>query len=122
MTVEARRDRVWSVIMAPPMDPDRRDYPAWVALGLECAADWGDPDYQRPIVPSRGFPTDAAEETISAWEEAVEDGSACGASWLTLAELLPHRARLDGIIGDVIDKMSQFVEPDETRLVVWFVP
>lgn len=118
MTVEARRDGRWDVVLEPPMAPQARDYTTWSRLGLEHVAESDDP---APITSSRGLPADATAKTRAAWQEMANDGMAAGTSWLTLAELLPHREHLGGGVGEVVDQMTAYGAPVDVRLVFWFI-
>lgn len=82
----------------------------WERLGHEAT----------PIAPGRDLPADVSAPVKEAHDIALDHQAGLGASWFTLAELLPHRDRLGPLFAPVLDRMATLGAPNDVRMVFWF--
>ncbi len=88
---------------------------AWNVLGFD-GRDYG----ETAIAPERGLPPDVGRFVADRFDDAQDAQTGYWASWFTLAELLPHRARLGSGFEPVLAMMAEHGAPDDVRAVFWF--
>lgn len=109
--IEARRGGRWVHVGNPAII---RDYAAFAALGL---TSYSEPEDEPPIAASRDMPADATDSTIESFNDYRFTKAP---SWLTFAELAPHRRRLGSAFRDALEAMAAQGQPEEVRGVFWF--